>query len=423
MKARKRLVSLLVVLSLLIVAAPTASYAASPLDDPAVCYTPSGDYQSGDCILSASKVMIRRAAILRGSQAWSSITNKTLRTPATILGLLLNSFTFEADGLAYKVGCGFFSGNGDEARIREFESLVRAHPEGVVVWGNNAASSGTHGVLLVDVRGGVPYAVDSSHNMGSHKKGVEKWSDTSMKNPSRVTKYWYITEVGISKNTRKSTVSSGSAASTLSIKGHKVPSILKQGKGFAVKGTVNSNYKISNVTVAVVDAAGNAVISKSVNPGAKSYKLSKLDSKIKFGKLGPGSYRYRISATDKMIAVTLVDSPFSVTGKAAAAPAASTLTIKSYRVPSSISKGKGYSIKGTVKSNKKIKKVKVQVVDEAGNVRLSATAKPNAKSYSIKRLDKKVKFKKLDRGTYYYRVSATDTAKSETLINSGFTVN
>ncbi len=423
MKARKRLVSLLVVLSLLIVAAPAASYAASPLDDPAVCYTPSSDYQSGDCILSASKVMIRRAAILRGSQAWSSITNKTLRTPATIFGLLLNSFTFEADGLAYKVGCGFFSGNGDEARIREFESLVRAHPEGVVVWGDNAASSGMHGVLLVDVKNGEPYAVDSTHNIGSQKKGVQKWSDTTMKNPSRVTKYWYIAEVGISKNTKKSTVSSGSAASTLSIKGHKVPSVLKQGKSFGVKGTVKSNYKITNVTVAIVDDAGNAVISKSAKPGAKSYKLSKLDSKIKFGKLGPGSYRYRISATDKLISVTLVDSPFSVTPKPAASPASSTLTIKSYKVPSAIRKGKSYSIKGTVKSNSKIKKVHVQVVDEAGNVKLSASAKPNAKSYSIKRLNKKVKFKKLARGTYYYRVSATDKVASKTLINSGFTVN
>jgi hypothetical protein len=422
MKRKNKLLAILLVLSLLIAAAPAASLAASPvLDNAEVYYTPSSDYQSGDCILSASKMMIRRASILRGSNAWASITNKTLRTPATIFGLLLNSFTFEADGLAYKVGCGFFSGAGNDGRIKEFEALVRAHPEGVVVWGEGAATSGTHGVLLVDVRNGVPYAADSSRNTGSQKKGIQKWSDTTMKDPVKVTKYWYIKEVGISKNTTRSNVSQ-SAVSTLSIKSQTVPGNLKQGKTFAVKGTVNSNYRLSNVTVAVVGSDGATVIGKSVNPNATSYKLSKIDKYLKFGTLAPGSYRYVVSATDQLISATLVDSPFMVTGKASAAPTDSTLRITSVKAPSSIKKGKSFSIKGKVKSNVKITKVSIQVTDAAGNVKLKASAKPKAKSYNLKRLDSKLRFRKLKRGTYYYRVYATDKAKSLTLVDQGFVV-
>ena len=420
MKRKKKLLAILLVLSLLIAAAPAASYASQDaLDNPEIYYTPSSDYQSGDCILSASKMMIRRASILRGSTAWASITNKTLRTPATIMGLLLNSFTFEADGLAYKVGCGFFGGAGKAGRIKEFETLIKAHPEGVVVWGAGAASTGTHGVLLVDVRDGVPYAADSSRNTGSQKKGIQKWSDTSMKDPVKVTKYWYIKEVGISKNTTRST-SSQSAVSTLSIKNQTVPGNLKQGKTFAVKGTVNSNYTLNNVTVAVINSDGATVIGKSVNPKARSYKLSKIDKYLKFGTLAPGSYRYVVSASDQLISATLVDAPFTVTGKAT--PTDSTLRITSVKAPSSIKKGKCFSIKGKVKSNVKITKVSIKVTDEAGKVKLKASAKPKAKSYNLKKLDSKLKFRKLKKGTYYYRVYATDKAKSLTLVDQGFVV-
>ena len=209
-----------------------------------------------------------------------------------------------------------------------------------------------------------------------------------MKDPVKVTKYWYIKEVGISKNTTRSNVSQ-SAVSTLSIKSQTVPGNLKQGKTFAVKGTVNSNYKLSNVTVAVVGSDGATVIGKSVNPNATSYKLSKIDKYLKFGTLAPGSYRYVVSATDQLISATLVDSPFMVTGKASAAPTDSTLRITSVKAPSSIKKGKSFSIKGKVKSNVKITKVSIQVTDAAGNVKLKASAKPKAKSYNLKRLDSK----------------------------------
>ncbi len=414
--------------------AATSSLAASSassvtINDEAVCYTPQKDYRSGDCILTATKVMIRRASVMRGSTKWGSISNKTLRKSATIVGLLLHRFTFEADGLAYKVKVGFFKGNTDAARVKEFEALIKEHPEGVVVWGKNASVFGMHGVLLTDVKGGIPYVMDSWYNLGPRQYGIQKWSDSSMKNPLRCTQYWLISEVGLAKKAKApakgtplaaASASGVSTDSTLAIRGRSVPSEMTEGQGFGVEGVVSSNYRLSEVTAQVVDSAGNAVISKTVKPKVWSYDLIKIDSKIKFGTLSPGSYTYQISAKDEKKALTLAKDSFKVNPKPVSK--ASTLKVSSAEVPSTLYQGDGFSIDGKITSNYKIKKVTVSVVDSSGKTLLSASAKPKARSYSIGNLDAKVKFGTLGTGTYTYKVTAKDAKQTATLVNRQFEV-
>ena len=312
---KKRFTTLLIALALLVTVMPAPAFAAqSSLDDKAVYYTPASDYKSGDCILTASKIMIRRACIIKGRGDWTKISNESLRSIATIFGLLLNSFKVDVEGLVYKVDCGYFNGNGDAARVKEIEDLLRVHPEGIVVHGDNAAVSGTHGVLVVSVKNGVLYAADSSRNTGLNNKGIQKWEDTTMLNVSRVTKYWYISEINASTRTKPSSTSSAAAVptSTLKIKSVKAPSRVKKGKAFTIKGTVKSNKKIKKVTVQVLDSAGTAVLKASKKPNAKSYSVKKLDSKIKFKKLKRGSYTYQVIATDSVQTLTMVNKPFNV---------------------------------------------------------------------------------------------------------------
>lgn len=314
---KKRLTALFIALALIVTVMPAPVFAAeTSLDDKAVYYTPASDYKSGDCILTASKMMIRRACIIKGRGDWTKITNESLRSMATIFGLLLNSFKVDTEGLVYKVECGYFSGNGDAARIKEFENLLKVHPEGIVVHGENAATSGTHGVLVVAVKNGVPYAADSTRNTGLNNKGIQKWSDTTMLNVSRVTKYWYISEISASSSTHPSGSASASAAaaptSTLKIKSVKAPSRIKKGKAFSIKGTVKSNKKIKKVTVRILDSGGNVVVKASKKPNAKSFSVKKLDNKIKFGKLKKGSYTYQVIATDSVQTLTLVNKQFNV---------------------------------------------------------------------------------------------------------------
>ena len=423
---KKRLAAILLVLTLILSAAPAQSIfaAGTNIGDAAVYYTPKDDYKSGDCILTASKCMIRRSLIMKGSKAWSGVTNKTLRQSATIKGLLLNTFSFEADGLAFTVTCGHFSGNGDAVRIKEFENLLKQHPEGIVVWGSNSSKNGTHGVLVTEVKNGEVYAADSLHNTGNSSKGIQKWSDTSMKAVSKVTKYWYIKEVGLAKKAPKpkagqpiKPLSAGDVnyASNLSINDQSIPVSLDQGKGYSVRGVISSNYRITRVEVGVYSASGKAITSKVVNPNAWSYDLKKIDSYIKFGTVPIGTFTYKVSASDEKDSAVLVSSAFTVKGK-------SKLKIKSYNAPKKIKKGRPYTISGKITSNNKLTNVTVKITDSKGKVMCQASNKPGSVSYNIKNLDNRIRFGKLNRGTYYYKVEASDTVASKTLVNKKFKI-
>ena len=417
--------------SLAAISAIEASAASAvTINDEDVLYTPQKDYISGDCILTATKVMIRRASVMYGSTKWSGITNKKLRGPATIKGLLLHRFTFEYDGLSYKCSVGFFNkSNNDAGRIKEFEALIKEHPEGVVVWGSVASIFGMHGVLLTDVKNGVPYVMDSWYNLGPRQYGIQKWDNSSMKAPSKCTQYWIIKEIGPAKKRTAPAAGKPLAAesaksvnteSTLSIRDETIPSEITEGSGFGVEGAINSNYRLSNVSVKIIDSDGNAVISKSVDPGAWSYDLNKLDSSIKFGTLSPGTYKYQISATDEKKSLTFVNASFKV--KAKPVSAASKLKIASVVAPTTIYQGDGFSISGKITSNRKISQVSVSVIDQSGRPVLNASAKPKAKSYNVSKLDAKIKFGTLSTGTYTYKVTAKDAKQTSTLVNRQFEV-
>ncbi len=192
---KERIITVLLAIALLIPAVTPASYAADLLESKSVYYTDESDYMDGDCILTATRMMIRRAAIMRNKSCWSEITNESLRQEATTEGLLLYSFSYDAEGVTYEVSSGSFKGEDRYERISEFESLLNTHPEGIVVWGIDAASTGTHGVLVVKVENGTVYAMDSSYNLGVFKEGIQKWEDTTMLDPSLVTDYWYISSI------------------------------------------------------------------------------------------------------------------------------------------------------------------------------------------------------------------------------------
>lgn len=425
------IILMLVMLFSLVTTSSLAASKATPvsIDDVAVCYTPQSDYKSGDCILTATKVMIRRASIMRGSTQWSTISNKTLRGSATIVGLLLHKFTFEADGLAYRVNVGFFKGKTDAARIKEFEALIKEHPEGVVVWGKKASVFGMHGVLLTDVKGGTPYVMDSWYNLGPRQNGIQKWNDSSMKAPSLCTQYWLIKEVGLAKKATPpangqplvaASATNVNPESTLTITDKTIPTEITEGNGFGVEGVIISNYRLSDVTVQIIDSAGTAVISKTVNPGAWCYDLLNLDSSIKFGTLAPGSYTYQISATDEQKSLVLAKADFKVNPKPVSA--ASALKISSVKAPSTIYQGDGFSISGKITSNYNISQVTVSVLDQSGRPVLNASASPKAKSYNVSKLDAKVKFGALSAGTYTYKVVAQDSEQTSTLVSRQFEV-
>ena len=421
---RRKLITIILTLALFITLMPVYTSAAGylpSLEEKSMYYTP--DYRSGDCILSSTKSMMRRAAIARNSYSWDKITNTSLRGSATTRGLLRNNFNYTCDGIKYTVQVHSLTGN-SEKKIKDITSLLKSHPEGIVVWGKGAATTGTHGILVTDSIDGKLYGVDSTHNTRKMNVGIEPWENTTMKSINYCTNVWFI-----------SSISGGAGAgpsgpSTLNAAAVREPEQIKQGNGFTIFGVVTSNYRINNVTVSIVDAAGNDVITKTATPNGGIYLIANLDSSVKFGTLKTGRYTYRIAATDaKKGYAVLHENVFTVVPKKGAKAQAGTaavssgnVSVSSLRAPSSVRKGRSFSIRGKLKASQKIREVSVQVLDRSGNAVLSATSKPNSKSYNIRKLDSKIRFGRLSKGDYVFAVKARTDSGLETPVYRDFSV-
>ena len=85
--------------------------------------------------------------------------------------------------------------------------------------------------------------------------------------------------------------------------------------------------------------------------------------------------------------------------------------------------GKKFTLTGTITSNYEIQSVKVSILNSGGKSVLSASAVPNATSFSLKKLNGKFDFSKLSSGTYTFRITAYDSSKvTKTLFSQKFMI-
>ncbi len=215
------------------------------------------------------------------------------------------------------------------------------------------------------------------------------------------------------------------AGSSVSISGYTSPSTLKVGRSFTIKGKLNSNYTITRVEVGIAKDKNNWTKYKYDNKkvNARTFDLKRADSTLKFGKLKKGTYYYRVYAhTSDGKVHTVLNKKFKVkksSGKKVG------VSISGVSAPFAIAEGKGFNIRGKIKSSKKIKSVKVGVTYANGTwTSVKYTKKKiNAKSFNIKKVDSKIKFGKLAEGSYKFRVDVTTTGGTKTLVNKDFVVN
>lgn len=74
---------------------------------------------------------------------------------------------------------------------------------------------------------------------------------------------------------------------------------LSQGQMFGLYGTISSTYKLSSVTAEILNSAGQAVQSKTVNPNNTSCSMrGAINNAMIFNALSAGSYTFRVTATD-----------------------------------------------------------------------------------------------------------------------------
>lgn len=225
-----------------------------------------------------------------------------------------------------------------------------------------------------------------------------------------------------------SCISAFAAESTVKISGYTSPSTLTQGTAYYLKGKISSNIKIKRVEIGVVDAEQNKWTTqkydkKSVN--SKSFDISNADSTIKFGKLKPGVYRYRIYAhTNDNKVHLLLNKKFTVTKKSSSSSTLSGITISGYNLPGTYKVGASFSPKGTISSGTKMSRVEIGIVNANTNkwTKNKYDKQIKSKSFDIAKAASAVKFNKVPAGSYRYRIYAHTSNGAVLLLNHKFTV-
>lgn len=195
------------------------------------------------------------------------------------------------------------------------------------------------------------------------------------------------------------------------------PENIYKGSSAIIGGVVKTTSKMNKIIVGISDHKGKMIDNMyvKVNPKGKIYNVAEADYSIKFGKLKPGTYYYKIKARYGGKYHTIVSKKFTV----------SYITGSKITKPSKIKKGKGFFIKGYVNSAIPLKYVKVGVANSSGSFKKNYYVKDylKSKSYNVQDADWKIKFGKLSKGTYRYKIYAKDASgKSISVVNKKFKV-
>lgn len=212
----------------------------------------------------------------------------------------------------------------------------------------------------------------------------------------------------------------GQSGSYATISGYNTPGNMTEGTTYSIRGTISSTSKISAITAGVYTSSsgGTMKTGRTIYPNATSYSLAKIDPYVYFNRLPAGTYYYRVSATNSLGTKILINNAFSITPKATYA------SISNYNVPGTLKPGQCYSVKGSISSGSRITSVTAGVYTSAsgGTMKTGKTVYPNKTSYNLKNVDAYLYFNRLPAGTYYYRVSASNSAGTKVLINNSFAV-
>ena len=225
---------------------------------------------------------------------------------------------------------------------------------------------------------------------------------------------------------QKFTVSDDSTTTTdkLSMTGGITIPNIRVGNVVSIRGTVTSaSSNLKSVTVGVYDSNNKLVTGKTAAPNAKTYNVRNLDAYVSFGDLKAGTYYYRVFATNATTTnFPVVEQKFTVSANGSTT-ASDTLSISGGTSVPNITEGTSVVVKGTVSSaSSNITSVTVGVYSASGNLITGKTAKPNAKSYDLRKLDAYVNFNLLTPGSYLYRVTVSNGTKTQQLVNQAFQV-
>ena len=251
--------------------------------------------RGGTCTLASDAMMLRRRAYLDGLIDWVDVTENSVKSSAWSGGLS-HSFNYKAMQVGYAT---LPSSNAEKTQV--LVELLAQHPEGIVLYDRRQP----HAVLLTDYTDGVFYCSDPAGSVSSGRVPISAAS-ISIGSSSC---YWYITSDQNSVAVQPD---------SLRLEGVKYPINLRLGSGMSVSGTVASasSAVLTEVEVAILNAADQTVQSAEAAPNAASWSLKNLDSQIRFGELPEGAYSYMVLLTDSNGQTLCFMSDFTVSSAA-----------------------------------------------------------------------------------------------------------
>ena len=251
--------------------------------------------RGGTCTLASAAMMLRRRAYLDGLIDWVDVTENSVKSSAWSGGLS-HSFNYKAMQVGYAT---LPSSNAEKTQV--LVELLAQHPEGIVLYDRRQP----HAVLLTDYTNGVFYCSDPAGSVSSGRVPISAAS-ISIGSSSC---YWYITSDQNSVAVQPD---------SLRLEGVKYPINLRLGSGMSVSGTVASasSAVLTEVEVAILNAADQTVQSAEAAPNAASWSLKNLDSQIRFGELPEGAYSYMVLLTDSNGQTLCFMSDFTVSSAA-----------------------------------------------------------------------------------------------------------
>ena len=251
--------------------------------------------RGGTCTLASAAMMLRRRAYLDGLIDWVDVTENSVKSSAWSGGLS-HSFNYKAMQVGYAT---LPSSNAEKTQV--LVELLAQHPEGIVLYDRRQP----HAVLLTDYTDGVFYCSDPAGSVSSGRVPISAAS-ISIGSSSC---YWYITSDQNSVAVQPD---------SLRLEGVKYPINLRLGSGMSVSGTVASasSAVLTEVEVAILNAADQTVQSAAAAPNAASWSLKNLDSQIRFGELSEGAYSYMVLLTDSNGQTLCFMSDFTVSSAA-----------------------------------------------------------------------------------------------------------
>lgn len=253
------------------------------------------------------------------------------------------------------------------------------------------------------------------------------------------------------------------ASAKVTLQGANQPTTITVGKKFNVKGKIVSNKKIKRVEIGIVKASNNKWTkykydNKKVN--AKTFKIKKAASKLKFQKLSAGEYYYRIYVHTSSGVKTVMNTKFTVKKAQAASTASNTssssgssgtstanntfeniietiinfltgggptnIRVTSYNCPVKYDFGTQFNVKGKITSEDVIKRVEIGIVVTGSNKWSEYkydNAAVNANVFDIAAAASTLKFDKLPPGKFTYRIYVHTDKGVAIALNKDFEVN